>query len=292
MQHEPNPKFRLVLLALGGLVGLLLAMQGLLEPAEPANVRLPANAVARVNGQHISRERFAALASDLAADSKAPLDKTDYEFVLDRLIDEELLIDRGIELGLAEQDPTVRKSIAAAVISQIATEAAADVPTEAELLAFYRAEPEFFTRNPRYRVHWWRIPGAKPAAAETAAELIEHLSATSNQNPKEAALPPRESMLPDLPLPAAKLSDYLGPQLLQAVQKATPGEWIGPLQAGDDWHVLQLVDLQAGRLPEFDLIRTEVEAEYRRRQGEQGLLDYLEWLRSRAQISRIDAPPS
>lgn len=288
MPPETGTKFRLWALAVGGLAGLLLALQGLLQVSGNGATGLSAGAVASVNGREISRERFAALASDLAADSSSPLDDADYRFVMDRLIDEELLIERGIELGLPVQDPMVRKSIAAAVIGQVATEAAAVVPGPAELRSFYESEAAFFSRNPRYRVHWWRFPGTTREAAQEASDWAGQLAGNLGTAGNREQPPVRESVLPDVLLPAAKLNDYLGPELLLAVRELAVGEVAGPVESGQAVHVLQLLERQDGGVPAFEAIQDQVAAEYRRRQGEEALLNYLHWLRSRAAIVRLD----
>src|SRR5262249_59790115 len=85
--------------------------------------------------------------------------------VLDRLIDEELLVQRGLELGLARVDPRVRRELAAAVVTEAVTEGDHGEPTADDLRAFYDAARGFFA--PRGRLH---LPPVLLAATPPDAE--------------------------------------------------------------------------------------------------------------------------
>lgn len=273
---------RLVLLIAGGAAGLILAASGLVDKRIPSSGLLPTNAIARVGDQVILRERYLELVNDLATDKRAPLNEDDRQFALDRLIDEELLIMRGMELGLPETSPEIRKSIAAAVIAQIAAEAEATTPDEAELRRLYENDTGFFSTTARYRLHWWRMPGSDAHAEQMAVSAYEKLSAGL---PIEALMQSaglqRETLLPDEMLPLAKLSDYLGSMLAQQASEMNPGEFSRPAAVGDSIHILNLLEKQDGVLPAFDQVRPMVESEYLRRRGGDALRQYLVWLRER-----------
>ncbi len=68
-------------------------------------------------------EAYERVLAALAADSRNPVDDADKRRLLDRLIDEELLVQRGLELGLASSDGAVRKAVAGAMIESIVAEA-------------------------------------------------------------------------------------------------------------------------------------------------------------------------
>ena len=75
-----------------------------------------AGAIASVNNAHIDCTEYATALQALLADkTKAPTAK-DRALVLNRLIEEELLVQRGVEIGLLEGDAAVRKAVARAVI--------------------------------------------------------------------------------------------------------------------------------------------------------------------------------
>ena len=276
---------RLILLTLGAIAGLILAASGLVESWSPSSGSVPATAIARVGERVIPQERYLELVSDLAADKRTPLNANDRLFALDRLIDEELLIMRGIELGLHETSPEIRKTIAAAVIAQIAAEAEATTPDEVALRRFYETNSRYFTTTARYRLRWWRVPGSGTESERKAATAYEQLIMSM---PTEAVMRSTglqtEPMFPDQMLPLSKLTDYLGPGPAQQATLLEPGEFSRPIAAGGNFHILHLLARQEGVLPDFEQVRPMVETEYLRRSGDNALRQYLAWLRERTEI--------
>src|SRR5262249_43475430 len=85
-----------ILLALGLVGGVAMAASGLFATRDGGG--LPADAVARVNGAVIRLEDYRRIAGGLDADRRDGLGPGDRQRVLDRMIDEELLIQRALEL--------------------------------------------------------------------------------------------------------------------------------------------------------------------------------------------------
>ena len=276
---------RLILLLLGAGTGLLLAASGLLERWRYPLQELPPDVVARVGTHEIPRSRYLELLSDLAADKQTPLTGADHDFALQRLIDEELLIQRGVELNLADSSPTVRKAIASAVIAQLAAESEAVLPSQEALRELYESDAEFFATTSRYRLHWWRIPGADErsiAAAREAATLLK--SGQGDEGVENATGMQRQQILPDTLLPPSKLADYLGPGLARQVPLLESGQVSAPIELAGDTHILMLLEREAGGLPEFETLKPVLLDEYRRRAGDEALRAYLSRLRERTDI--------
>src|SRR6266446_3398750 len=126
-----------LLLALGALSGIAVAASGLLRNGLDNRSALPSGAVARINGQIIRVADYERVVAGLADDRRDGIDDAQRRRVLDRLIDEELLIQRGLELGFARQDRKVRADLTAAVIASVLTEHEDLQPADAELQAFY-----------------------------------------------------------------------------------------------------------------------------------------------------------
>lgn len=286
MSETSQPvRIRLVLLALGAAAGILLAVSGLVQSWSLSSGSLPDNAIARVGERVILQQRYLELLNDLASDKRMPLSASDRRFALDRLIDEELLIMRGIELGLPETSPEIRKTIAAAVISHVAAEAEAAPPDEEALRRLYESDSAYFTTAARYRLRWWRMPGSDEDAKHRATSAYNQLSSNTpiGAVTESTGLQP-EPLLPDQMLPLSKLTDYLGPMLAQQASKLQPGEFSRPVAVGDNMNILYLLAKQDAVLPDFERARPMVEAEYLRRSGDEALRRYLAWLRERAEI--------
>jgi len=275
-----------LLLALGALAGLMLAATGLVDRWSGLDSGLPESAVARVGETYIPRSRYVELLSDLQTDKHTPLTGEDRQFVLGRLIDEELLILRGMELGLPESSPPIRKAIAAAVIAQVATESAATPPGEDALRQLYESDPEFFAATGRYQLRWWHLPlgGDSSGIKSRLAEMHLDPNATAQEVEISSGLK-RQLILPEQMLPLSKIADYLGPDLAQRVAQLEPGHYSAPIEMDDSMNILFVVKRQAGALPGFEQLRPLLEAEYMRRAGDQALRDYLAWLRERTPVT-------
>ena len=89
-----------LMLAAGALAGVLLAAVSLVRSDVVSEPTLGEDVVAVVDGRAIPRERYeralAAVAADRRGGALAPGDR---QRVLERLVDEELLVGRAIELG-------------------------------------------------------------------------------------------------------------------------------------------------------------------------------------------------
>ncbi|MBI4514920.1 MAG: peptidyl-prolyl cis-trans isomerase [Deltaproteobacteria bacterium] len=283
-------------LAFGAAAGVLAAALGLLQPWPSGLDSLSVNAVGRVNGEIIRREDYERVLAAVAQDRRAGLDEAQRRHVLERLIDEELLVQRGLALGMARHDAKVRKDLTAAVIDAVVSESGDVQPNEGELQAFYQQNRELFTGPGRLRVRqiFCRAPGTSDAAAvwERAQQAAQRLRAGDDFSALRAALGDEElAPLPDGLLPPAKLVDYLGPTAAHTAAALAPGAVSDPVRSSTGYHVLQVIERQPDPDPPLDEIRPQVLAEFRRRAGERALRDYLDELRARADIEIATSLP-
>lgn len=276
------------LLVLGAALGVVLAAAGLAAPRGGSKA-LASDLVARVNGEPIRREDYARLLEALASDRREPLDDAARQHVLDRLIEEELLVQHGLALGLARHDRRVRADLTASVIASVVADYDDLQPSEAEALAFYDQHRDFFTRPGRLRLRQIfcraATTGDAAAAEQRATTVVARLRAgeafaTVAAELGDAPLTP----LPDALLPAAKLRDYLGPTVLRAALELDVGAVSEAVRSSSGYHVVQVVERQADSAPPLSEILSEVQAELRRRAGEDALRAYLDDLRARADV--------
>jgi len=278
-----------VLLAIGAGAGVALAATGLVASSVTRGRGLPPGAVARVNGALVRGDDYTRSLDALERDRRAGREPADRRLVLDRLIDEELLVQRGLELGLARQDARVRRDLTAAVIDAVVTEHEDGTPPDAELEAFYRRERDFFARPGRLRVRqlWCRADTAAdaPSAEARARAAAASLRAGEDFAGVRARLgDPEIAPLPDALLSPAKLLDHLGPTALRAALELEAGAVSDPVRSATGYHVLQVIEREAEWVPPREEVADEVVAEYRRRRGERALRAYLDGLRARAEV--------
>jgi parvulin-like peptidyl-prolyl isomerase len=278
-------------LAVGSMLGLVVAAGGLLASGRTAGPAPPADTVARVNGVAIRTDDYRRALDAVAADRRVPSDAALRRHVLDRLIDEELLVQRGLELGLPRMDPRVRRDLAAAVIDAATAADASGEPTAAELAAFYESNRGFFARAGRVHVRQVFVAAGTPDADDRATAAAARLRGGEDIAAVRAALGDAEpAPLPDGPLPVAKIADYLAPTALRAALGLAPGGVSDPVRSTAGVHVLVLLAREPQRLPPLAEIEDEVRAEWRRRGGERALHAQLDALRARAVVEMPGAP--
>jgi hypothetical protein len=136
----PDDRRALLLLAAGALGGLLLAGAGLFSSAAPQ--RVPAHAVALVNGKPILRSDWQAQVEVLQGEPWARTTPAQRNEALQSMIDEELFVQRGLELGLPDSDADVRAALAGSVRLQAGADQRAAALSEADLRAWFARHPE------------------------------------------------------------------------------------------------------------------------------------------------------
>ena len=118
-----SKKRPIVLLSIGATIGLVLAAWGVLENVQSRS--LPANSVARVNGTLIRAENYERLVEAVMGDMRTPDLETASQRVIERMIDEELLVQRALDLGLVHLDRKVRSDLTSSVINSVVSAATA-----------------------------------------------------------------------------------------------------------------------------------------------------------------------
>ena len=289
MNPAPRSRRTLWLLSLGAAAGLALAAVGLLGSGSRRALGLPEGAVARVNDALIRSEDYARLVAGLENDRGAPPSSQLRRRVLDRMIDEELLVQRALELGLARADRRARANLVSAMIASVTAEAETQEPDADELVRFYAEERDFFTQPGRLHLRqvFLRVPRADDDAAvhERGAAAALRLRAGDPFAVVRAELGDREiAQIPDGLLPPQKLLEYLGPTALRAALELADGEVSDPVRSGTGYHVLMRVSGEPPRVPELADIEDLVRAEWTRRAGDRALRQYLDDLRDDAVI--------
>lgn len=290
-----------LLLGLGAAAGVIIAALGILQP-KPSE-KLPAHAIAMVNGTYILRtdyERTLAAVTEAMTKNDGQEENTEAlkKRTLERLIDEELLVQRGMELGLADRDPQLRTQMSSRVLEMIAmAQDDDDVIDEKTLRAFYDKEPDRFRISGRFRVDviFFAVP-AESTADQEAAVKKRAADAHARIEKKEAfdvvktSGDPLLISPPDAPLPIAKLQDYLGATATRAAVELQEGQASAPVRGSDGYRILRLVERVAGETPAFENVRKDVENAYRKQLEDARLRRFLDRRRAAAHIVVQAAP--
>src|SRR5688572_20896614 len=119
----PDARVPRWLLAAGLVTGAALAAAGLVAPGRS----LPDGAVARVNDRLIQRDEWLRAVAAVASERRTPLTDADQRHILERLVDEELLVQHGRALGLVEHDGRLRDTLVSEVMLAATQRAGAEL---------------------------------------------------------------------------------------------------------------------------------------------------------------------
>jgi hypothetical protein len=271
--------------ALGALALIVLACSR--GPAKEATPNAPARegVVATVNGVPIDEAVLNQAMAALAKDRREPLSEADRRYLLDRLIDEELLVQFGLSEKLAESDRAVRTAIVGALMER---EKAYPCPGDCggdDLRAFFEAHKDEFREGDRLRARSLWFSNARPDVAARAAEARASLAAGE---PFEAVRDSASARDPSEPpaalMTVAELARYLGPTAAETAAGLEPGAWSEPIETPGGFRLVGIVEKQPGREPRFEDVRSAVRARLERQAREDGVRRLIERLRKDARI--------
>lgn len=279
-------RFLQIALICGLLSGVALTAYGLLEK----EAALPTDAVAMVNGEPIPRDLYERVVEGLAADREGtPITDEDRAHVLDRMIEEELLVQEAVALGMASRDRLARGYLVQAMIDFVGQRVQQEVPDDETLRQYYEDNRPQFSRPGRLalRVMQFDVYPGQPDAnglerANRAKAALEKGDAWDAVRKAYADDPIVK--LPSTPLSAANVMEYLGPTATRAAFAQKPGEVGEPLRVKTGYLLVQVTQRWDDQVPPFEEVREEVETGWKRKRAEEALRDYAEDLRRSAVI--------
>jgi hypothetical protein len=171
----------MALTASGALIGLAIAGYGLFTAKGTRLGGVPAEAVALVNQRPILRSDFM---TQTEAQYFVPFARTSREQrrkILEDMISEELLMQRGLEMDLPSYDPDVRNALVAGVELEVTAEVVAQQPTLDEMRAYYDGHKDLYSSDGIMQLRDLMVKidapasraPARAAANSAAAELRE-----------------------------------------------------------------------------------------------------------------------
>ncbi len=160
------------LLALGVVLGVASGIQSA-RSAAPATSALPPGVAALVDGRPIRAEEVARAVEMLAGDRREPLSQQERERVLERLIDEDLLVDSALARGFLASERSVRDAVTLAMVESVVAESASRAATPEELRATFEAA---------------RAAAGSAAPAEPNEAMREGLEAIVSARARDSAL--------------------------------------------------------------------------------------------------------
>ena len=272
------------ILGLGLVIGIFLAALTIVEK----NNLSDQNWAAKIEDRIIPFERYKMQLEGLANDKRSPLTKKDKEYVLERMIEEELLIKRAIDLGMLENNPMARGTIVQQMIKNIISEGSRIEPEEKEIIEFFEENIGFFTKANRLRVRqiYFSQDDFGDKAHQEAKNAFTRL--LKGETFDQVTLSGSNSALkvPDTLMNLSKVREYIGPSLMREAQLLKPGQFSEPKKVSGGYKIIYLVDREDAAQPEYSNIRSSVLSEFSKRRDDQSLRTYLDNLKKWYDVSR------
>ena len=274
-----------VLMSCGVLLGLVLAGYSLFTARSASTLIVPAEDVALVNQQPVSRADFIALLQTLYGVDLSHATKEQRRKVLDDMIREELFVQRGKELDVASTDPDVRGALVNAVELEIAENAITTQPSEAALRQYYAAHQDRYVSEGIMRVKDLVFPATSlpelPSAPEALRSAIRDPQALARLNGRDSGRSKGDEFYF-----AAKI--HLGDELFAGARDLAEGAISAPIRMADGIHVLEMEKNQHPVPFDFAAAHAQVLSDYRNQAIERSKASGESFLRKRANVLVAD----
>ena len=284
-----GPRRSLLFYAAGAILGLSLAGFALFT-AKGTTVRsFPPEDAALVNGRQILRSDFR---TQTQIEAGVPFDQTTPAQrlkVLNEMIDEELLVQRGLEVDLAATDPDVRSAMVAGVDLQVDADVIAQQPTPQELTDYYNRHIDKYSSDGVMQVVDMDMP-IGTGKVEDAVARAQQASAELNQGAPLPQVSAKYGLKDSGRIDSGDNFDFavkakLGPDIYAAVKDLKAGQASAPVKQPDGIHVVLVTKRIASVKLDFAKAQDEVWQDYKKAAREDNERANLKYLKSRADIT-------
>ena len=238
-------------------------------------------AIARVGEKEISRQRFEEIIKVLDDQSNLELTLEKKNLIRERLIDEELLIQRAIELDLVRNDSLVKGNVIQTMFQYIINSNELAEPSEAELREYFSKEKNFFSSGKRYKLKNYTFRNLSDA--ETARNLL-------NQSNLESFIKLVETEnaidLPNVFLTPQKIRDYLGPKVLEELPSLEKGGFSNIFEINQVPSIVICIDILLDNNPKFEEIIEQIKNKFIRDREDSLVKEYIDNLRNFYEIEK------
>ena len=285
-QQIPSPeraRRSLLITAAGALIGLIIAGYALFTAKGTSTLAVPAEDAALVNQQPIARaDYFAQLKATYQVDYAQATPEQRHR-VLNDMIREELFVQRGKELDVAETDPDVRAAMVNSVEQMSASDVATRQPGEQSLLVYYTDHQDRYSTEGIITAldlvfpdssHAERAAAALGSARGSGSPVAAVISSFQGRN--SGKLNGEEFYF------AARL--HLGDTLFDLARKLPDGGVSKPVEQPDGVHLLYVVGNRPPKLRSFDQAQTAVLNDLRNDEIKRSTVQYQTFLTRRAAI--------
>ena len=238
-------------------------------------------AIARVGEKEISRQRFEEIIKVLDDQSNSELTLEKKNLIRERLIDEELLIQRAIELDLVRNDSLVKGNVIQTMFKYIINSGELAEPSEAELREYFNKEKNYFSSGRRYKLKNYTFRNLSDA--EMARNL---LNKSDLENFLKLVKTENAIDLPNVFLTPQKIRDYLGPEVLEELTSLEKGGFSNIFEINEIPSIVICIDVLLDNNSKFEEIIEQIRNKFIRDREDRIVKEYIENLRNFYEIEK------
>ena len=302
MKSKVDHNFFLLIIAI--LIGVSLIIYELLNESFDQLSLEASKSVATVNGQSISEEQFLKYAINLGANIDSEDDINILELLLERMIEEELLVQRGIELSLHKNDIEVRKTIIQQVIAFIIQVEDAQ-PDEEELINYFQKNINKYKPTELIHVNSIFVESNNEGSILLGSEydfksqkdlfdkIYSQLNFKSFSEVKNEFNQPQIVELPNKTINLKDCRLYLNNKVCNEIILLENEEISQPIFYQNGYFIFQMIEKKRAEIDDnfFEKVRDKVLFDYLNQKDDQKLIDYIKYLKNNADIKKYSLSP-
>ena len=269
------------LLLISMFLGTLIAITSIIENNNDYTA-LPDNVIAMVNDVIIEREKLDIALNLIGSDKRDGYTDKDQKLALERIIEEELLVQYAYKSGFLSTDDNIRKTVVRSVVDTIVEQTISIMPENDVLLDFYKSHQEIFTISEQVRIVILNVNGL-----DEATKIKKIWEETNNETVILNTIDNiRKSKIPNGYIPIFTLPRLIGPKLAMTIGVLELNEISLPVETSSGYSLAILIDRKAKQTPSYNDVKEAVLQEYRRRSRDELLSTLLDELKQKADIKK------
>ena len=272
------------ILFIGLTLGALMAGFSVIQKSNIVNYQW----AAKIEDTSIPMEKYLVQLEGLAKDKRSPITQSDKEYVLERMIEEELLIKRALDLGMLDNNPMARGTIVQQMIKTIISENQRYEVTEEELKGFFEQNTGFFTKSSRLRIRqiYFSEEDFKELTFEESYKAYDLLLEGKSFDEVSKFGSISALKIPNSLMTLTKVREYVGPSIMNIANSLVPGSFTQPIKVSGGYKIIYLLEKELADTPTFNRIKDSVLAEFLKRRDDNSLREYLDNLKKWYDVSR------
>ncbi len=221
-----------------------------------------------------------------------PPTETELRGLVDDYVRQEVLYREALAMGLDRNDEVIRRRMVQKIEFLTSDLASQVQPTETQLQAYFQENLDRYTIPERrgFAHVYFNVDQRGEAAVADAEQLLARLRGAPPSEVRPRELGDRFMLQHEYPLQREQdVSRIFGQRFAGALFELEPGEWQGPIASGYGVHLAYVTQVEEPRVPDLNLVRSDVLRDYASALREQANDAMLATVRSRYTVEIDEA---